>query len=96
LLINVPHQLQRVRAFLNRVVVPIGSSKVEQRTLASNAQLRMPRDNPLPFVFNRARQFFYPVLFHFQPANFLVQFDLNFFVLLIALGASCAKEFSRP
>jgi hypothetical protein len=55
----------------------------------------MPRDNPLPFVFNRARQFFYPVLFHFQPANFLVQFDLNCFVLLIALGASCAKECSR-
>ena len=64
--------------------------------MASNVQLRMPRDNPRPLALNRARQFFYPVKFHFQAANFLVQFGLTCFVLLIALGASCAKEFSRP
>jgi len=38
--------------------------------------------------------FFYPVQLHLQAADFLVQFCLNSFVLLVALGTRRAKEFS--
>ena len=52
LVINVSHQFQCLRTLLNRVVIPIGSSEAQQLTLSSNAEVRMPRHNPLPFALN--------------------------------------------
>ena len=39
--------------------------------------------------------FFYPIQLHLQAADFFVEFRLNGFVILVALGASRSKELSR-
>ena len=58
--INQVHQLERLLTFSRWMVIPIGTTQPQQLTLATKAQFRMARDNPLAFGFNRAWQFFLP------------------------------------